>query len=725
MDERSASRPDSGSLPASREQGNARAYRRGLEELIVSISSSFVTATCERLDQTIHEALAQVGEFIGPDRVYVFELSTDNTTFSCTNDWCRPGIPSIKSSLHRVSTALYSWSSSKILAGDDIRVVSRDAIPLEGTAERMAMDREGIRSFLTLPLRSSDGVVGGIRLDWIRGPADLSDDYLPLLRVVGQVIAIALVRAKSERQLAESEARHRTLMSQSPEGVVCFELAEPAPLTISRDEMFAKLMSARLIECNAVFAKHRGAKEPAQLRGKTLSELAWAPRARLVALCDELIAGGFHFDEVESTLTNAEGVEVAVRVRGHGVVENGMLKMLWGVIADISERKEQEAKRALLEEELQQARRLEAIGMLAGGIAHDFNNLLAVILSCSQLASRKVASNPEQAASYLGQVQEAGIRAAALTRQLLAFSRRQPMQRRWLDLGDLVRSLYTLLRRLIRTSVQLELDVPNEPIGVIGDPSQLEQVLINLCVNAGDAIPDVGSITIKVSRNEERSHSIRRGVVLEVIDTGTGIPEEIRGRVFDPFYTTKAPGKGTGVGLAVVKNIVDQHGGEVSLTTALNEGSTFRVRLPWARQPDTQDKRPEVDVARGGTETILLAEDDQLMREAVRDLLAGAGYTVIEAVNGAEAIRLFEENSERIDLVFVDVMMPKITGRAVYERLLLRWPNTRFLFSTGYVSGVVPENFFDDQKRPVLFKPYDSDALLRKVREVIDATVSR
>lgn len=724
MDERSSANAGGGSIKITDARGDASAHRRGFEDLVSSISSSFVGAKSDEIDAAIHVALGQVADFIGTDRAYVIEFSDDQTAFSCSHDWCRSGIASSRHKYAQVPTTSFRWGMSRLLSGSDVYVSSIEALPNEAQAERAAMLVEGIHSFLTLPLSTSEGVVGAIGLDWMRGAADWRDEYVPLLRIVGQLIVFASVRVRSERRLAESEARHRTLMSQSSDAVVCFELVEPVPIALAREEIFTRLLGARLVECNDVFARHRGAQGGALLRGKTLSELAWAPRARLVALCDELIAGGFHFDEVESTLVDMRGVEVAVRVRGHGVVEDGMLRMLWGMFTDISERKEAEARRALLEEELQQARRLEAMGMLTGGIAHDFNNLLAVILSCTQLAQRRVTSQPEQAEHYLRHAHEAGVRAASLTRQLLAFSRRQPMQRRWVDLTELVRGLSALLRRLIRTSIQLEIDLPTERIGVIGDPSQLEQVLINLCVNAGDAISDVGTVRIRVEQLDGSGPNAPDAMI-EVSDTGVGIPEAVQRRIFEPFYTTKAPGKGTGVGLAVVKNIVEQHNGQVSLSSASNEGAVFRVRLPSAPPPAMANGVAALPNARGGSETILLAEDDQLMRKVVRDLLAGAGYTVIEATNGAEAIRLFEENSTGIGLAVVDVMMPRVTGRAVFEQIRARWPNARFLFTTGYVSGVVPDAFFDGGDRPVLFKPYDSDTLLRKVREVIDAGAQR
>ncbi|HEX2101046.1 MAG TPA: PAS domain-containing protein, partial [Candidatus Synoicihabitans sp.] len=363
----------------------------------------------------------------------------------------------------------------------------------------------------------------------------------------------------------------------------------------------------------------------------------------------------------------------------------GKATRIVGAIMDITDRKH-------LEDELRQAQKMEAIGHLAGGVAHDFNNLLTIIFGSSEMLLHGLpAADP--ARDLVSEIRQAGNRAAALTRQLLAFSRRTVLEPKILDLNEAVRDSEKMLRRLIGEHVQLNavLDPSLEPVKV--DPSQLSQVIINLTVNAQDAMPKGGTLTIE-TRNIELDQASAaqvpeakpgRYVLLAMTDTGTGMTPEIRARIFEPFFTTKESGKGTGLGLPMVYGVVKQSGGFISVESQPQQGTAFRIFFPVAEGSIAQE-RPPLSVKPGpvGTETILLVEDEDAVRSMVRMALERAGYTVLEANRGREAIRVAAAHAGSIDLLITDVIMPEMGGPATADRLIEIMGAVPVLFMTGY-----------------------------------------
>ena len=376
------------------------------------------------------------------------------------------------------------------------------------------------------------------------------------------------------------------------------------------------------------------------------------------------------------------------------------------------------------EEPVHQSQKLEALGRLAGGIAHDFNNLLTVILGYSDLMSRYGAD--ERAREVGREIQKAGERAAALTRQLLAFSRKQLQQPVVLDLNGLVRDLDTMLNRLIGEDVQFSTALHDGPLRVKADPGQLEQVLTNLVVNARDAMPRGGRLVISTAEApaETFGDSWQVGVeglaVLTVTDDGCGMDEHTLKRLFEPFFTTKEVGKGTGLGLAMVYGIVQQNGGRIQVDSEPDRGSTFRVYLPLTAEEAPTPIAVESAAPSAGKETILLVEDEEAVRLLASRTLQAQGYNVLEAADGIAALTVCQRHLRSIDIVVTDVVMPQLSGVDLVQRLKVVRPRLKVLFVSGYTDSTVVRHGMEASKANYLQKPFTPDSLSRKVRQLLD-----
>jgi signal transduction histidine kinase len=391
------------------------------------------------------------------------------------------------------------------------------------------------------------------------------------------------------------------------------------------------------------------------------------------------------------------------------------------------ERKRAADDRARLEAQLRGAQKMDAIGNLAGGIAHDFNNLLTAILGWTDFALEAVGSR-EPLRDDLLEIRKAGERAAALTRQLLAFGRRQLLQPRSLDLNQVVLELEKMLRRIVGEDLELKLELA-PGLGLIrADPGQLEQVLMNLVVNARDAMPAGGKLTLRtaeISLEEDLEQGEGRPgpqVMIEVTDTGCGMDRQTQERIFEPFFTTKEQGKGTGLGLATVYGIVKQSGGSIRVRSEPGHGSSFQVYLPLESSDAMPATRASTAApASRGNETILLVEDEDHLRAVVARRLQAAGYTVLVAANGPEALQLAEAHRGSLELVVSDVVMPRMSGREMAERLTALRPGFKLLYMSGYVDDAIVRHGVLEPGVNFLGKPFSADALTRKVREVLDS----
>ena len=465
-----------------------------------------------------------------------------------------------------------------------------------------------------------------------------------------------------------------------------------------------------------------------QIYGRTCASLYSAPRSWLDAI---------HPDDRERARalvpTAASDGEYRV-IRADGQVRHlhartfpvrdasGRVYRVVGVAEDVTERRR-------VEEQFRQAQKMEAVGQLAGGVAHDFNNILSAILMQVEEARNHPAVDAELLESIAG-IGQAADRAVKLTRQLLLFSRKQLMQPREVDLNDVVSGFAQLLRRVLPESVDIRFRPGPRPATTLADPSMLEQVLMNLAVNARDAMPSGGTFAIEIGQrdiSEDDARSIPeatagRHVTLRVTDDGGGIAPDVLPRIFEPFFTTKEAGRGTGLGLATVFGIIKQHRGWISVTSAQGRGTTFDIVLPASPEPVKPRTRTlPPDLPRGGNETILLVEDDPSVRRLTRALLVRHGYQVLEARSGVEALEIWEAATQRIDLVLTDLVMPDgVSGRDLANRLQARSPTLKVILTSGYGADVVPRSREMRLGPSFLAKPCTPRTLLEAVRTCLD-----
>jgi PAS domain S-box-containing protein len=398
---------------------------------------------------------------------------------------------------------------------------------------------------------------------------------------------------------------------------------------------------------------------------------------------------------------------------------------------DVTERKKAEEALHDSEEKLRQSQKMEAVGQLAGGVAHDFNNLLVVIIGYADLLLRRMApEGNERALRQIEEIRKAGDRAKSLTRQLLAFSRKQVLQPKVIDLNALVRDMDKMLRRLIGEHIDIATVLEADLDNVEADPGQIEQVLLNLAVNARDAMPDRGRLTIETANIELNAEFVRTHrtvepgsyVMIIVSDTGEGMSPEVQARIFEPFFTTKEQGKGTGLGLSTVYGIIQQSGGSICVQSEPGHGTTFKIYLPRAHElAAAAESGVEETNKPGGNETVLLVEDEDAVRHMAQEILQSNGYCVLDASNGNEAVRVSAEHKGTIDLMVTDVVMPQLGGRELAEKLFVTRPEMRVLYMSGYTDDAIVHHGVVDGRASFLEKPFTSDALARKIREVLAA----
>jgi len=429
---------------------------------------------------------------------------------------------------------------------------------------------------------------------------------------------------------------------------------------------------------------------------------------------------------VEVEWKRKDGLPLLVRLSGRGVPNDaGDLQELEIIVEDVTERR-------ALEKQLHQVRKFEAIGQLAGGIAHDFNNVIGAMMGWAELGSEQAPAD-SRLSEYFKKIRTQAGRAAGLTRQLLAFARRQILEPQDIQLNTVVTDVLSLLEKVIGKDVEIRTSLAAELSAVRADSSQIEQVLMNLCLNARDAMPSGGCLIIETRNTNLDEDACRRTPGLSpgrhseliVSDDGIGMDAKTREHIFEPFFTTKEPGKGTGLGLATVFGIIRQHGGFVAVDSELNRGTTFRIYLPAVKSAGVNlaqpNFKPEEASFRGGKETLLVADDHEGIREMVRTALEGCGYRVLLAVNGEEAIRIFEEHSSEIGLVVLDMVMPRIGGLEAAKRMKQIRPDLPVIFTTGYSSDNEALTKVIAAGGAVVEKPFDPKKLARRVRECLDA----
>lgn len=527
-------------------------------------------------------------------------------------------------------------------------------------------------------------------------------------------LPMALTRAHEERLLREAEIRAMEALLQSESryrGLV-------QHLTFGI--FWAEEPSGKLLDVNPALARMLGYDSREELlRVQFTHNFYCDPKDR-----ETLVANYLQLGRATAAVDwkRKDGKTITVQTIGRQTIgPDGKTECAEVMVEDITERK-------TLERQLVQAQKFEAIGQLAGGIAHDFNNMIGAIMGWADLGIEETQLD-SRLHRHFQKVRQQAERAASLTRQLLAFARRQILEPRNIDLNQTVVETLSLLEKVIGSNIEIKANLAPDLSVVRADPTQVEQVLMNLCINARDAMQSGGSLLIETSnlQLDQRFCVLqplaRPGdyVMLSVADTGTGMDPATLDRIFEPFFTTKELGKGTGLGLATVYGIVRQHGGFLQVYSEPGAGSTFRAYFPITETAANAPQLPEqLDRVRGGSETILLAEDHDGLRQLALETLTNLGYQVLEAADGEQAVRKFQGQPDRIDLLLLDVMLPKLSGPEVYARIYSFKPDLPVIFATGYSPDLALLQKVQLEGWPLLQKPYTSRLLAQKVRETLD-----
>jgi two-component system, cell cycle sensor histidine kinase and response regulator CckA len=663
------------------------AERQVISEIVHALNQ---TANLDELLGCIHQALKKV---VYAENCFVALLDpvTDSITFPFFVD--QVDVPPPPQRVGHSCTAYVFRKGTPML----IPQTEFDRLAAEGEVELVGAPSP---AWLGVPLKTPTATIGVLVVQHYENENAYDQRDLEFMSSVGGHIALAIERRRAEDALRKNEEMFRLLFSHNP----------LPTWVIDRETL-------RFLEVNEAAVQVYGY-SPDEFKKMTI--LDFRPEEERTKLLDYLKQNqgdGLYRGNWKHRKKDGKVVHVETTVHE---LEYAGKRVRLVVAQDVSERH-------ILEQQLRQSQKMEAVGRLAGGVAHDFNNLLMVIKGHTELLLNSLPPG-EKYSRKIEQIERAADRASALTRQLLAFSRMQVLQPHVMNLNDVVSDMGRLLPRLIGEDIELVMRTSEDLGAIRADASQMEQVIMNLAVNSRDAMPGGGRLIIETSNADldggysDRHPIVRQGryVLLAVSDTGTGMDADTQSHIFEPFFTTKAQGKGTGLGLATVYGVVKQSGGFIWVYSELGHGTTFKIYLPRVDQPvhRVSPSVPTGEVPRG-TETILLTEDEQDVRGVAREFLESGGYTVIEARDGAEALELVEKHRGGIDLLITDMVMPRMTGLELAARLKEKQPELRMLYMSGYSERAAAESMQPDPSVRLLAKPFSRSALLRAVHELL------
>jgi PAS domain S-box-containing protein len=560
----------------------------------------------------------------------------------------------------------------------------------------------GVESYIGAPLADSHKKTIGLLVILDTNPLQNEDMIRSMFQIFALRASSEIERKRSEEVFRESEARFRAIFERSPFGI-----------SIANNK-------GKIIDSNPALQKMLGYTK-AELTQK-FSELTYPEDiSKNIHLFEEMVAGRRDHYWLEKRYYHKDGSIVwanlmVTAIRGR----NKEFKYNFAIVENITERKK-------LEDQLRHAQKMEAVGQLAGGVAHDFNNILTAIIGYASLLKLKLKGN-EQVMHNVNQIISITERGAGLTQSLLAFSRKQDLSLKPIKLNDLMERVMKLIPRIIGEEIEFRKILSDVKMMVMADSSQLEQVLMNLAGNARDAMQDDGVLTIETEYVMLDLNYVKMQgfgspgpyALISVSDTGIGIEPETIGKIFEPFFTTKEVGEGTGLGLSLVYGIIKQHNGYVNVYSEPDHGATFKIYLPLIGEVNTEHEHMEDESIIGGTETILLAEDETEVREVIKELLHEYGFSVVDAVNGKDAVDKYSENKDNIDLLLMDVVMPKMNGKEAYDAIKKITPGIKALFTSGYTSKKVNTQGVLQEGIPYIAKPVNPRTLLKKIREVLD-----
>jgi PAS domain S-box-containing protein len=687
---------------------NKLRYYTGLLHLVLDVSTGFINLSPGEIDRGINNALKMIGEFVRVDRSYLFQFHENGLMTDNTHEWCSQNT---SSQIHRLQGIIRDdlpWFFSQIQKFDFLHIPDVDKLPDEASAEKNEFRIEDIKSLITVPIIHGGTLIGFLGLDSVEEQKVWSTDEISLLKVVGEIFANVLVYKRSEEarklfeeRLVESEERYRTSIENSNDGVAIVKGDIHRYVNRKFVEIFGYDSADEIIGQPVTVTVHPDDREKVSEINRKRQANGGAPsRYEFKGLKKN---GDVVTVEVSATKTSYSGEAISLVY-----------------LRDVTERRS-------LEAQLLHAQKMEAVGQLAGGVAHDFNNILTAIIGYGSLLHMKMRED-EPLRVYAEHILASAQKATHLTQSLLAFSRKQILNPEPANVNEILLNVRRLLSRTIGEDIELVTSVREDELTILADVVQVEQVLMNLAINARDAMPDGGTLTIEIEPVYMDTVSVRRNnfgkpglyVRISVIDTGIGMDETTKERIFEPFFTTKEVGRGAGLGLSMVYGIINQHNGFLRVFSALHKGTTFEIYLPLIKAQATKAKKKEDIPFLLGSGVILMGEDDTTVRQLTRQLLEDAGYTVIEAFDGEDVIAKFNDNKERIDLLLLDTVMPKKDGKEAYEIISRIRPGVKALFMSGYSEDIIHKRGIIQNGLNFIAKPVAPNALLKKIKAVLD-----
>jgi PAS domain S-box-containing protein len=659
-------------------------YRAQVQELASTLAADFIDAPGQEIDDHITGALQRLGQFAGADCCSLLLFSEDGLTMRINHEYCAPGVPSQKDHFQSITVAAYPWLQERVAQPRTVNIPDVEQLPASAASERATLSRMGARSIIAVPLSFGRTFLGFLSLVSITRSAAFPKEHEDLLTLVSAIFVHSLQRKQAAADMEKLAAFPRynpnLVLEFTPDG--------------------------RLSYFNAA-ARHLS-----QSLGRvTVRDILPPDTPNVVRRC---LSSGEPTIGLESKHGN--------RTISWSFYPIPAIRAVHCYAVEVTDRLN-------IEEQLRQSQKMESIGQLAAGVAHDFNNVLTVIEGHAGLLLSE-ADLPEPAVESLGQIAAAAGKAANLTRQLLTFSRRQVMQPKLIDLNGVIQNVTRMLSRLLGEDITIQFNYASRLPHVRADTGMMEQVLMNLAVNALDAMPKGGRLIITTSAVEvdatqaQQFAEARPGnfVRLSIADTGTGIEPANLTRIFEPFFTTKAVGKGTGLGLATVYGILKQHEGWIRVYSELGKGSTFTAYLPAVlseeTSQDTAVKRREV---KGGNERILVVEDEPALRQLAGQILKRFGYQVQTAETGVHALKVWDEAQGEFDLLLTDMVMPEgISGRELADMLKQKKESLRIIYSSGYSQEIAGHDLTLQEGFNFLQKPYHPLKLAETVRDCLD-----
>ncbi len=683
-----------------------------LEQSLTNLAIRFIQTPTEETDEMINNGLKTLCRYFDADRAYLYFFAKNGTVLNKSHEYRKEGVKEKIARHEKVNNEDFSWFIKALKRQSHLEVIDIDQLPLEASTLKSIWKVEEVKSLFIVPLLINDAVVGFIGMDALTLHDSWPSFTERTLNTAGLIFLNALDRKHSREHLRRSEGRLRLLFERSA------------------DVVYVTTPEGKIVDMNPAGVKLFGYKSLDEVLKLNVQQLYWNSEDR--NKFQEIMQEKRFVKDFEVFLKNKQGKKIIALITANAVTnDQNQVVAYEGIMRDITEKKQ-------LEQQLFQAQKMESIGLLTGSIAHDFNNILTAVNGYAEMIRRGLPHDHPQLI-HVHHILRAGRRAENLIRQLLAFSRKQIIEPRIVNINQIINDLRKMLRQLISEDIDLHTELTENLSPIKADPGQIEQVLVNLIVNSRDALNQLDDPKlkkyIKIQTQEVvldanfvlRHPGSREGkfVRISISDNGVGIPETIQTKIFEPFFTTKDEGKGTGLGLSTVYGIIKQNGGSIYLESAEGRGTTFHIYWPITEEQEEESERDETsEVSTKAEEVVLVAEDDMDVRELACAFLTNLGYKVYEAENGAKALELIKKENliDKIDLLFSDMVMPEMGGDQLAEEIKRLNPKIKILLTSGYTDSQLMKSGLWNKGFHFLHKPYTIQQMAKKVRKVLDGT---